>query len=63
MIKTKQDNDVTDCTYAVYVKMKPTYRDRQDWVWSVMKTKHDNDVTDHIDLVYAETKIEMLGPI
>ena len=41
-MKTRQDNDMIDCTGAV-------------WVPFAMKTRHDNDVIDHIGAIYIET--------
>ena len=41
-MKTRQDNDMIDCTGAV-------------WVPFAMKTRQDNDVIDHIGAIYIET--------
>lgn len=52
MIKTKQDNDVTD--------RKLNYKDISNWVRSMMKTRWENDVTHCISVVYTENKTELL---
>lgn len=54
-MKTKQDNDVTDCIGVVYLKTKLGYCDQSDWVRFVMKTTQDNSMTDRIGLVYVKT--------
>lgn len=41
------------------LKMIMNYRDRSDWVWSMIKTRHNNDVVDHTYIVYAKTKTEL----
>ena len=40
-------------------KMKLSYHDKSDGVWSLMKTKQDNYVTDCIDSVYIETETNL----
>ena len=44
-------------------KVKLSYRDQVDQVWSVTKTKQDNNVTDRIGLVYDKFKTERSAPI
>ena len=44
-------------------KMKLSYRDRLNWVPSVLKTISDNDVTDLIDAVYAKNETKLLFSI
>ena len=59
VLKTKQDNNVTYHTSAVYAKndVKLSWPIKLDA--TRMKTKQDNDVTDLISLVYTENKIEL----
>lgn len=59
MMKTKQDNDVTDCMDMVYVETKLNYQDLSNWVWFVLKTKQDNNVTNSTGEVYPENDIEL----
>lgn len=44
-------------------KMKLSYHDQSNEVWSVMKTRQENDLTDIIDLVFVEIEIELSGLI
>ena len=59
-MKTKQDNNMTDCIVAVYAKNKIEFHDRLDQVRSVIKIGQDNDITDHTSVVYAKNNIELL---
>ena len=45
------------------LKMKLSYSDWLNQVWSMSKTKQDNDVNDSIDLVYAKIKTQLSLPI
>ena len=45
------------------MKMKLSYHDQSDLVWSVVKTRQDNDVTNYIGLIYAEIETELTGSI
>ena len=63
MPKTRQENNVTDCTGVVYAKngIKLSWPIGSDA--TVTKTKLDNDVIDLSGLVYAENEIELSWPI
>lgn len=63
VMKTKQDNHMTDCIGVVFIETKLSNCDRSDRVHYVTKTRQDIDVTDCIYLVYSKTKTELLGPI
>ena len=62
VMKTKQDNDVTDCTNAIYVE-----NEIELW-WSIRSSMicEKNLIEQWCDQsyrVYAETETELLGPI
>lgn len=40
------------------LKIKLSYHDQLDRVWSVMKTRQDNDITYRTDVVYAKNDTE-----
>ena len=63
MMKTRQDNDVTDGISVFYAK------NDTELSWLIRlgifmtKTKQNNDVTDHIGLVYTKIETELSGLI
>lgn len=59
MMKTRLDNDVSDCKGLVYAKPKLNYRDLFDRVCSVMKIRQDNNLTDHIGAIYIENNTKL----
>ena len=56
LMKTRQDNDVTNHTYADYTKNILNYWDLSTRVQSVMKTKHEYDMTDCTRVLYTENE-------
>lgn len=54
LMKTRQDNDVTDHASVILAKMKLNCLDRYECVSFVMKTRQHNDMTDHTGVVYTE---------
>ena len=60
MMKTRQDDNVTNCTNMVDTKNEMSCCDRSNHVQSMTKTKQDNDMTDRIGLAYAKTRL--FGP-
>ena len=54
VMKTRQDNDVTDYASAFYAKMILNYCDWLDRVLFVTKTRHNNDMNDRISMMYAK---------
>ena len=59
MIKTKQDNNVTNRIGLVYEKPKLNYQDLSDRVQSVMKTRQDNNITDCTSVVNTENETKL----
>ena len=59
MMKTRQDNDMTNRTGAFYTKTTLNCCDWLDWVSSVIKTRHSNDVTDCIGEVYIKNDTKL----
>lgn len=45
------------------MKMKLSFHDRSNLVWSVIETSQDNNTIDHIGLVNDEIETELLRPI
>ena len=56
--KSRQDNDVTDCTSVIFVV--PNYQDWLNNVWCMSKMRQYNDVIDRISMLYIENKTEIL---
>ena len=56
MMKTKQNNDVTDCTSVVYAKSDI------ELLWEI-EPNADNDMTNCTDVVYIEHKTNLSWPI
>lgn len=44
MTKTRQDNDITDCTVRTTLKSELNYHDQSDMMQSITKIRYDNDV-------------------
>lgn len=68
MMKTKQDNNVTNRISAVYANTENEFL-RPIWLvviydWSTLKMNfQDNNVTDRTGAVYVENEIELSWPI
>ena len=60
VMKTKQDNDLTNCIRVVYAKIETNSRDLSNWVQYVMKTIQNNDMIARTSAVYIEKKTKML---
>lgn len=63
MMKSRQDNDMTNCTSKVYIEIETelSWSIKQNAVYT--KTRLDNDVTNRTLVVYAKIEIEISWPI
>lgn len=59
MMKTKQNNDITNLWVWSTSKPKLNYQDLFDQVRSMMKTRQDNNMIDHTGAVYIEYDTEL----
>lgn len=61
-MKTRQDNDVTEWTGAVYAKNETELSWSTNQVRSMMKTKYGNEVVERIGAFYVKNDIELSWP-
>ena len=60
VMKTRQDNDMTDHTSVTMLKMRLSSHDQSNLVQSMMKTRLDNNMIDHTGVVYIENETKLL---
>ena len=58
IMKTKQDNNVSNCIGQVYVEIE-IGMNLSNWVWSRIKIRQDNDMIDHTNAIYAKNKTKL----
>ena len=63
MMKTRQDNDVTDRIGPPCIENEIELSWQIRWVQSMTKTKHNNDVTNCRGAIYSKIKIDLSWPI
>lgn len=63
MMKTRQENDVTDRTSIVYPKIKTKLYDLLDRMQPITKNRKDNNVINHTRVIFEEYNTKLSKPI
>ena len=58
-MKTKQDNNVTDCKGVIFVEYDTKLSRPIGNMWSMMKTRQDDDMINCTSLLYVENETEL----